>query len=232
MVDLSRRSYEEEIMDDLNDGSQSLYQALHELDVINKWLGGNEITEKALFNILLAQPDKKWRIADIGCGSGNMLCRVAEKARQHDIHVELVGFDANSNVVEYAREHCLAYPEIELICENVYDPSFKNRKFDIILTTLFLHHFKEDALSEMLKGFHQQSNYIIINDLHRHWFAYYSIKWITLLFSKSAMVKNDACLSVWRAFKKDELNSIFKNAGIERFSLRWRWAFRWAVVIN
>ena len=232
MIDLSKRSYQDEIMDDLNDGSESLYQALYELDVINKWLGGNEITENALFKILLAEPDKKWRIADVGCGSGNILCRIAEKARKHDVHVELIGFDANPNVIEYARKHCKAYPEIELISENIQAPSFKNRKFDVILTTLFLHHFNEATLTEMLKEFQRQSKYIIINDLHRHWFAYYSIKWITLFFSKSTMVKNDACLSVWRAFKKSDLNTILKDAGIQSYSLKWRWAFRWEVVIG
>jgi hypothetical protein len=46
------------------------------------------------------------------------------------------------------------------------------------------------------------------------------------------MVKYDAPLSVMRAFRKDELEEIMRGAGIENYSLRWMWAFRWQVVIK
>jgi len=72
---------------------------------------------------------------------------------------------------------------------------------------------------------------IIVNDIHRHPLAYYSIKWLTSLFSKSSMVKFDAPLSVLRAFKRNELKSILKKAGVENYQLRWRWAFRWQLII-
>ena len=34
-----------------------------------------------------------------------------------------------------------------------------------------------------------------------------------------------------RAFKKEELISILKKAGIENYSLRWKWAFRWQIIV-
>jgi hypothetical protein len=71
-----------------------------------------------------------------------------------------------------------------------------------------------------------------INDLHRHWMAYYSIKLLTRLFSKSYLVKNDAPLSVHRGFKKKEWNAIFTEAGIRNFSCKWRWAFRWLITCS
>ena len=72
---------------------------------------------------------------------------------------------------------------------------------------------------------------IVINDIHRNWFSYYSIKLLTKLFSKSAMVKFDAPLSVLRAFKKNELKSILDQAGFSNYTLKWMWAFRWQVII-
>jgi hypothetical protein len=68
-----------------------------------------------------------------------------------------------------------------------------------------------------------------INDLHRHWLAYYSIKFLTKLFSKSYLVKNDAPLSVQRGFRRKEWNAIFEHAGISNFNCKWRWAFRWLI---
>jgi hypothetical protein len=68
-----------------------------------------------------------------------------------------------------------------------------------------------------------------INDLHRQPLAYYFIKLATKLFSKSSLVKNDAPLSVLRGFKKKEWESIFERAGIQNYSIKWKWAFRYLV---
>jgi ubiquinone/menaquinone biosynthesis C-methylase UbiE len=229
-VDLSYRSEEEEIMDDLSDDSPALYRALKELDIINYWLGGNAITLQAVRKALKANPSKKWEIADLGCGSGEMLLKIAKWCRNQKIKVRLHGFDANPNVIAYAQKHCKHYPEINFHDENIFSEKFKNRSFDIITCTLFLHHFPKDDLILLLRQFREQSDKVIINDLHRHPFAYYSIKWITQFFSKSPMVQNDACLSVWRAFKKEDWQNILNKAEIKKYELGWRWAFRWRLV--
>ncbi|MGM0580092.1 MAG: methyltransferase domain-containing protein [Bacteroidota bacterium] len=229
-VDLSYRSEEEEIMDDLSDNSPSLYQALKELDIINHWLGGNAITLNTVKKVFKAVPQKVWQIADLGCGSGEMLLKIAKWCRSQNIKVQLHGFDANPNVIAYAEEHCKDYPEISFHAENIFSEDFKNKKFDVICCTLFLHHFPQKDLVKLLKQFKLQSEKVIINDLHRHYFAYYSIKWITRFFSKSPMVQNDACLSVWRAFTKKDWKEILQLAEIKNYELVWRWAFRWKLV--
>ena len=75
----------------------------------------------------------------------------------------------------------------------------------------------------------KSSTGFFINDLQRHPFAYYSIKWITKLFSRSYLVKNDAPLSVARGFTKKEWKKIFNSAGINNFSIKWKWAFRYLI---
>ena len=51
------------------------------------------------------------------------------------------------------------------------------------------------------------------------------------LFSKSYLVKNDAPLSVLRGFKKNEWKNIFEKAGIKNYSIKWKWAFRYLIVV-
>ena len=229
-VDLSFRSEEEEIMDDLSDNSPALHRALMELDIINRWLGGNAVTINSVKKLLLQKPEKNWVMADLGCGSGEMLLKVAKWCRSQNIEIKLHGFDANPNVIAYAQKHCAAYPEITFHAENIFSEEFKKRKFDAILCTLFLHHFSSDSLVKLIEQFKIQAGNVIINDLHRHWFAYYSIKWITGFFSKSSMVQNDACLSVWRAFTREDWKAILNSAKINDYELDWKWAFRWRLV--
>jgi hypothetical protein len=69
-----------------------------------------------------------------------------------------------------------------------------------------------------------------INDLHRHPLAYYSIRFLTALFSKSYLVKNDAGLSVKRGFSKTELLHLVKP--FTNFEVKWMWAFRWLVIVK
>lgn len=68
-----------------------------------------------------------------------------------------------------------------------------------------------------------------INDLERNRFAYYAIKIITTLFSSSYLVKHDAPISVARSFIKKDWHTIFAQSGISRYTLAWKWAFRYLV---
>jgi hypothetical protein len=73
---------------------------------------------------------------------------------------------------------------------------------------------------------------VVVNDLHRHPVAYYSIKWLTQLFSKSRFTKNDAPLSVLRGFSRKELEAALSEAGISNYKIQWKWAFRFIITIE
>jgi hypothetical protein len=101
----------------------------------------------------------------------------------------------------------------------------------IIFSSLFCHHFNESELVKMLQWMKEYSNSgFFINDLQRHPLAYYSIKFLTSIFSKSYLVKNDAPLSVARGFKKNEWIALLAAAGILQYHIKWKWAFRYLIV--
>jgi 2-polyprenyl-3-methyl-5-hydroxy-6-metoxy-1,4-benzoquinol methylase len=232
-ISFHSRSVAEEVMDDLNCDGEVVYQTLRELDVINQWLGGNAVTLSALEKLWSKVPrQQSISIADLGCGSGEMLRIISRLARQQNREVILSGYDANTNITNYATSHSTEYKNVSFEAINVFDINFQNQKFDIIMATLFTHHFTNQQLIELFSSWKQQVRVgIIINDIHRHPLAYYSIRWLTQLFSRSTMVKYDAPLSVLRAFKKSELEEILAKAGIKHYTLSWRWAFRWQLII-
>lgn len=226
------RAYEEELMDDLDSGGEIIDQTLRELETVNRLLGGNHVTinglDKLLSNHSKTDPIV---IADLGCGGGDIMILVAKWARKKGYSVELKGYDANPNIIAYAERNCTNYPEISFYTEDIFSDSFKANRYDIVICTLFTHHFKDDQLISIFNQFKTQAKIgVVINDLHRHWFAYHSIKLLTQLFSKSPMVRYDAPLSVRRAFRKNELERIMKSADIGSFSLKWMWAFRWQLI--
>ncbi len=219
-------------MDDLGSSGQIVEQSLRELDFINLWLGGNALTMDALSRCV-GVDERKLRIADLGCGSGDILRRVAAWARNRNLDVELEGYDANPFIAQYARQHSRDFPEITTFSEDILSEQFAERTFDVVLCTLFLHHFTNEELSQFLRELRNRTSaWIIINDLHRHWLAYYSIRALTQALSRSEMVKNDGPISVLRGFSKDDIRRIMKRANLDEFYLNWRWAFRWQWIIN
>ncbi len=224
---LKYRSTEEEIMDDLNISGEVIDYTLKELNTINKFLGGNQISLELFKKAVKGK--SQIHLADLGCGGGDIMMEMAIYCRKKGIKARFTGVDANPHIVSYAEKHTKDFPEIEYQCLNVFDEDFKNMQFDIIHCCLFTHHFTEKQLSAIFEQFKTQSDTVIINDLQRHPVAYWSIKLLTSLFSRSYMVRNDAAVSVSRGFLKSELKSILHQAGIEDYSLQWKWAFRWAV---
>ena len=233
MPTFSQRSTDIEIMDDLLCSGEVVHQTLRELEIINRLLGGNYVTISGVKALLKNKPAKDMiTVADLGCGGGDILKLVATWGRKNKLNLQLTGVDANPNIISFARKNSESFPEIEYQDVNIFSDEFREKKYDLILATLFTHHFNEEELISILDSAHRQAKIgIVINDIHRHWFAYHSIHMLTKIFSKSKMVKYDAPLSVLRSFKKVELQSILHKAGIKNYQLKWKWAFRWQLII-
>jgi 2-polyprenyl-3-methyl-5-hydroxy-6-metoxy-1,4-benzoquinol methylase len=233
MRSFSKRAEEEEIMDDLHCHGEVVNQTLRELDFINRWLGGNQVTLSGLKRLWSSIPsEKEITIVDLGCGSGEMLRLIAKLAAQQGRRVKLIGIDANEHIIQYARNHSRQYDNITFQAINIFSKEFESLTFDVVIATLFFHHFHHSQLVKLFSSLSRQANLgVIVNDIHRHPLAYYSIKWLTAIFSKSKMVKYDAPLSVRRAFHKKDWTEILRELKINRFDLRWRWAFRWRLLI-
>ena len=144
----------------------------------------------------------------------------------------MIGIDIKEECVSYAKQRNTTL-KAEWICSDYKKVDFSSNPPDIIFSSLFCHHFTDEELVEMIlwmKGNCKRG--FFINDLQRNILAYYSIKWLTKLFSKSYLVKNDAPLSVARGFKKNEWQDILKKSGLSHFSVEWLWAFRYLIIFK
>ena len=232
LIDTSSRSSAAEMMDDFTIEGSVLRDTLDKLETINRLLGGNSATLKGVKKILLkSSKTKTITIVDLGCGHGDILRDVAKFGRKNSYKFKLIGIDANNAAIDYAKALSKDYPELSFETIDVFSEDFKKQTYDVVLCTLFLHHFKNNEIIPFLKSTVQKASIgVIVNDLHRHKLAYYLFKMIGL-FIKNKMVREDGLTSVLRAFKRNELETILTKTGVN-FSIEWKWAFRYLWVLK
>jgi ubiquinone/menaquinone biosynthesis C-methylase UbiE len=217
-----KRSYKAEIMDDFSIQDERIDIALKELKVINKYLGGISTTKSAL-SYFIQSKKGDLKIIDIGSGTSDNL--LAAKNKIPDL--QIISIDKNLRALSSSKN------QAKKINSDAFELPFKNNSCDIVHAALFLHHFNEAQIQKLLKEFLRTAKRgIIINDLQRSYFALLGIKILTVLFSRSEMVKNDGPLSVKRGFAKQEIFKLLADVGVTNFIIKKKWAFRWMVVIK
>ena len=230
MIDLRQRSNAKELMDGDDISFEAMAQTLRELNIINTRLGGHAITISGVAQLITQ--NEPVRICEIGCGGGDNLFAIYKFCLRKNIPVAFTGIDLNPECIAFAQQQ---HPQIpcDWICSDYATVNFGKNQPDIIFSSLFCHHFTNAQLAPMLSWLKVNSKKgFFINDLQRHWLAYYLIKWITKFFSRSYLVKNDACLSVARSFTRQDWRDLFQQAGINNYSISWRWAFRFLVIFK
>ena len=231
-ISTKNRTDKEELMDDFSIGGDLLRDTLDKLENINRWLGGNLMTVRALKKVLKNHPkEQELTIADIGCGHGDILRDVAKFGRKNGYKMKLIGMDANPTAIAYANELSMEFPELSFKTEDIFSEAFKNRKFDVVLATFFLHHFKEAQLTSFLGNTLKQTKTgIVVNDLHRHKLAYYLFMLLSV-FIKNNMIIEDGLTSVLRGFKRNELMHISNKLKVKP-QISWKWAFRFQWILK
>ncbi len=222
-----------EIMDDFNLEGEVLREALDKIAKINQLLGGNSLTLNGVKEMISKEPKSRLiTIVDIGCGNGDMLRYLSNYAKDNNYKFNLIGIDANAFTIKHAEKLSELYPNISYKCENIFEYDFSQLNSDILLCTLTLHHFKNNEIENLLTTFNTHSKIgIVINDLHRSSTAYRLFQIICFLFGLNSMSREDGLTSILRGFIKEELITFSKKLGFKKYSIHWKWAFRYQWII-
>jgi SAM-dependent methyltransferase len=224
----SRRRHRPELLDRPNIPAADIARNLEELMLINRLLGGHRVTMNGFS--ALAGSRKKISVAELGCGGGDNLLAIQELAGKQGIDLQCTGIDLNADCIRFAQAAAWKKAPEWKTCDYRL-AEFRTRP-DILFASLFCHHFPDDELVGLFRWMQQQAGLgFFVNDLHRHPVAYYAIRVLTALFSRSYLVKHDAPRSVLNGFKRKELQAILEKAGITRYRIQWQWAFRWLIIV-
>lgn len=219
-----------ELMDDAcGSAPDELREALAQLRVVNRLLGGLRTTRRALDALLAAagRPAQGWSVLDAGGGSGDAAPEILAWGRARGVPVEVTVIDRDPCAAREAGRRLAGTQGAWVRQEDLFDVPAKS--FDVVHAALFLHHFDGDDAARALRRMAEVARVgVAVNDLRRHAVPWVLIRGLTALLSRNRLIRHDAPLSVARGFAAADWRRLGEAAGLDLRVAR-SWAWRWAV---
>jgi SAM-dependent methyltransferase len=143
--------------------------------------------------------------------------------------VSLDAVDAQRSTLEIARQRSTAFPNIQFH-EGDIRTFGAGKKWDFVLCSLALHHFSEDDAVRVLRhAASLASRHTLVADLRRCAAGTLGVDLLTALWMREPMTRNDARMSVRRAFSFSEFAELARKAGWRNFRHARKFCFRQAI---
>ena len=170
----------------------------------------------------------RFRLLDVGYGDGDMLRSISGWAARRGVAAELIGIDVNPRSEGIARA---ATPPGTRIDYRTGDyAALAGGGFDLIVSSLVAHHMSEPELIAFLGFMEREAKRgWLVNDLHRHRFAYAGYPLLARLMGWHRIVREDGRLSIARSFRPAEWQPLLAAAGIGQAKVVRRFPFRLCV---
>jgi 2-polyprenyl-3-methyl-5-hydroxy-6-metoxy-1,4-benzoquinol methylase len=222
---LGQRVRDEEQMDDPSLDPKVYDEVLKGLGRVNAWTFAARPT--LTFLARATRGRERFSLLDVGSGEGGMLRVIAKWARKRGLDARLTGVDLNPKSESVARAMTPADLPISYRTGDYRDLG----RFDLVVSSLVAHHMTDGQLRDFLRWMEANSEGgWLVNDLHRHLFAYFGFPLLTTLLRVHRIVRQDGQLSIARSFRPADWQSILADAGVtEGVKVRRYFPFRLCV---
>jgi SAM-dependent methyltransferase len=226
MTSLRQRHRQPEIMDQPGLSPERHAGALAGLARLNFWSRSAGIVWPALAAAARRQAPRPLRVLDIATGGGDILIRLARRARRAGVALDLEGCDVSPVAVDHARQ-CAdgAGASLRFFVHDARSGPLP-AGYDVVMSSLFLHHLDDEAAGDLLRRMAEAAPLVVINDLERGLLEL-TLTWLaTRLLSRSDVVHVDGPLSVRAAFTLPEVRNLATSVGLDGAVVVRRWPCR------
>jgi SAM-dependent methyltransferase len=192
--------------------------SLRDLVRINRYWGGHSTLRSLLKDTV--REGEAFSILDAGAASGDMGARIREWYPA-----------ARVTSLDYIPSHLGSSAE-RRVAADAFRLPFRPGTFDYVFCSLFLHHFTNEKVVELLRNFGGVARRaVLVIDLERNPIPYYFIAWSRPLLGWDPVTVHDGAISVEAAFRREELEDLARQAGLRNPRAKvYRPAFRIALV--
>ena len=221
---LAARAIAEELMDadDLDAGTYAA--VVHDLAKVNTLT----LARRPTINFLQSIKTRRLKILDVGFGDGDMLRTIARWATKNAVDATLVGIDLNPRSALAANDATPSGVNIDYRTGDYAD--LAGEHWDVVISSLVAHHMTHGQLIAFIRFMEAESKEgWLINDLHRHGFAYLGFPLLATIMRWHPIVRHDGQLSIARSYRPQEWPAILEEAGVKGATVARKFPFRLCV---
>jgi hypothetical protein len=214
-----RRTVRPEILDRLAAADPRAVRSRRDLQRVNRVMGSRAILGRAVRDALASSARKgRVRLLELGAGDGSLALRIARGLAKTWPSAELTLLDRQALVpaatgTAFANLGWTARPLTVDVLEWARAPTQRQLscRWDVILANLFLHHFEEEALRELLSAVAQRCDAFVACEPRRSLPALAGSRLLPAL-GVSRDTLHDAIVSVRAGFRGEELSRLWPPA--------------------
>ncbi|HEY3760998.1 MAG TPA: class I SAM-dependent methyltransferase [Verrucomicrobiae bacterium] len=197
------RIVETEILDSLAPDDPRALRSRRDLHRINFFMGNHASMARALKENCPVPPKQ---LAEIGAGDGCFLLSVAKKSGWQNVKALLLDQQkaiSSETLAAFSKMNWRA----ETLVTNVFD---WDGPAEVIIANLFLHHFENPRLAQLLQKIAGHAKLFIAVEPHRFRFPY-PCALTTLLIGCSSVTLHDAEASIRAGFVRQEISELWPD---------------------
>ncbi len=188
-------------------GAEEARDSLADLVRLNRNWGGYSSLARLLNSA--GTPADRFSVLDVGAASGDM-GRQIQRLRPGAVVTSL----------DYVAHHLDAAPLPKVVGDAFHLP-FSGSAFDYVFSSLFLHHFTNTEVVQLLQGFRAVARRgVLIVDLERRTIPYYFLTATRWLLRWDALTVHDGPISVAAGFRAQEMHALATAAGFRDVEVR------------
>ena len=227
-----------ELLDGPLDDRVAVADNLRDLRRINRLLGGIDLSWRA-FAALVAERGPNGEAApitllDVGTGGADVPAALIARARHQGRRLDVTAIDSRAEVLAAAitsSPELAALPGLRLAVGDGRSLDEPDRAYDVVHASLVIHHLEPDDAIAFLREMRRVADRgVIVNDLVRSRLNWLGAWLISHLWTRSRYTRNDAPLSVRRAYTRPELEGLLAAADLRSVAtIRGKFGHRYAI---
>jgi ubiquinone/menaquinone biosynthesis C-methylase UbiE len=210
-----------ELLDGDRGTAEEIAASLADLWFINRAFGGVSTAEHLISRLAKDGSLTRISLLEVASGSGEVPKAVRKRLQRRGITLDITFLDRSRKHLNGSRNS---------IAADALALPFHNGSFDLVSSTLFVHHLMPDALGQFVSEALRVCRVaVVINDLIRNP-LHLALVYAGLPLFRSRITRHDAIASVRQAYTEQEMRTIVENTPAVRVDVSSHYLFRMGVI--
>jgi ubiquinone/menaquinone biosynthesis C-methylase UbiE len=212
-----------EWLDDDKGSPAEVAASLNDLRHINDWFGGTRTTVALLQSVADDAAERTLSLLEIAAGAGHVPLATQRALSRHGVQLQVT-------LLDRMQSH-LPGNGVRAVSGDALRLPFRDGAFDVVSSSLFVHHLEPDALRESTReALRVCRRAVLINDLIRSP-VHLALTYAGLPLFRSRITRHDAPASVRRAYTRAEMHHMLEGLPARKVTISRHFLYRMGVLL-